>query len=368
MSAFDPKRTSEAHLGRAAQWLPEGAAYLNMDGMALGSGKKPMRRREFISLLGGAAATWSLTARAQQQERMRRIGWLASGGPISYRFSLAAFRDGLRALNYVEGQNINIEYRWAEGNLAQLPALAKELVDLKVDIILAGGSTGAEAVMRATSVIPIVTAGATDLVQAGLVKSLARPGGNLTGFVVVVPDIAAKRLQMMLEIKPETRRAAILRNPTNVTANLEWEIVKEFAAVNNIALTLYDAYDLEGLARTLTTIPQSDPDIFVLLTNPFVFTYRKLIVNAVNRFRLASMYISREFVDDGGMICYGASTTDTYRRAADYVDKIFKGAKPADLPIQMPTKFELVINLKTAKAIGVTIPSSVLARADEVIE
>jgi putative ABC transport system substrate-binding protein len=337
-----------------------------MDGMALGSGKKPMRRREFISLLGGAAATSS--ARAQQQERMRRIGWLASGEPISYRFSLAAFRDGLRALNYVEGQNINIEYRWAEGNLAQLPALAKELVDLKVDIILAGGLIGAEPAMRATSVIPIVTAGATDLVQAGLVKSFARPGGNLTGFVAVEPSVAAKRLEMMLEIKPETRRAAILRNPTNVAANLEWEIVKKFAAANNIALTLYDAYDLEDLAKTLTTIQQSDPDIFVLLTNSLVFTYRKLIIDAVNRFRLASMYTDRAFVEDGGMISYNASTADTYRRAADYVDRIFKGAKPADLPIQLPTKFELVVNLKTAKAIGVTIPSSVLDRADEVIE
>ena len=368
MSAFDPKRTSEAHLGRAAQRLPEGAAYLNMDGMTLGSGKKPMRRREFISLLGGAAATWPLPARAQQRERMRRIGWLASGDPISYRPSLAAFRDGLRALNYVEGQNINIEYRWAEGNLARLPELAKELVDLKVDIILAGGSTSAEPAMHATSVIPIVTAAATDLVQAGLVKSFARPGGNLTGFVVVEPSVAAKRLQIMLEIKPETRRAAILREPNSVPANLEWEFVKKFAAVNNIALTLHDAYDLEGLAKTLTTIPQSDPDIFVLLTNPFVLTYRKLIIDAVNRFRLASMYVSRAYVEDGGMISYGTDRLDTYRRAADYVDKIFRGAKPADLPIQMPTKFELVVNLKTAKAIGVTIPSSALDRANEVIE
>jgi putative tryptophan/tyrosine transport system substrate-binding protein len=327
-----------------------------------------MRRREFISFLGGAAATWPLPARAQQQERMRRIGWLVSGDPKSYRSALAAFRDGLLALNYVEGQNINIEYRWAEGNLAQLPALAKELVDLKVDIILAGGSNGAQAALYTTSVIPIVNAGATDLVQAGLVKSFARPGGNLTGFVAVEPSVAAKRLQMMLEIKPEKRRAAILRYPNNVSANLEWEIVKKFAAANNIALTLYDAYDLEGLAKTLTTIPQSDPDIFVLLTNPFVFTYRKLIIDAVNRFRLASMYTDRAFVEDGGMISYGTDRLDTYRRAAEYVDKIFKGAKPADLPIQMPTKFELVVNLKTAKAIGVTIPSSVLDRANEVIE
>jgi putative tryptophan/tyrosine transport system substrate-binding protein len=246
--------------------------------------------------------------------------------------------------------------------------VSQDLVDKKVDLILAGGSVGAEAAMHATSVIPIVSAGASDLVQLGQVKSLARPGGNLTGFVAVMPSITAKRLQIILEIKPETRRAAILRNPTNPTANLEWEIVKEFAAANNIALTLHDAYDLEGLAKTLTTIPQSDPDIFVLLTNPFVFTYRKLIVDAVNRFRLASMYGYREFVEDGGMICYGPNTPDTYRRAAEYVDKIFKGAKPADLPVQMPTRFELVINLKTAKALGVQIPPQLLARADEVIE
>jgi putative tryptophan/tyrosine transport system substrate-binding protein len=326
-----------------------------------------MRRRAFIAGLGSAAA-WPVVARGQQSNRVRRIGWLASGGPTSYRFSLAAFRDGLRALNYVEGQNINIEYRWAEGSLAQLPELAKDLVDQKVDIILAGGSTGAEAAMHATSVIPIVSAGTADLVQLGLVKSLARPGGNLTGFVSVVPSFAEKRLQIMLEIKPESRRAAILRNPTNANANLEWEIVKEFAAANNIALALHDAHDLEGLAKTLTTIPQSVPDIFIQLTNPFVFTYRKLIVDAVHRFRLAAIYTAREYVDDGGMICYGANTPDSYRRAAEYVDKIFNGAKPADLPVQMPTKFDLVINLKTAKALDVPIPPMLLARADEVIE
>jgi ABC-type uncharacterized transport system substrate-binding protein len=309
-----------------------------------------------------------VVARAQQSNRVRRIGFLAPGGPISYRFSLAAFRDGLRALNYVEGQNINIEYRWAEGNVDLLPELVKDLVDRKVDIILTGGNNGAEAAMYATSVIPIVSAGASDLVQLGLVKSLARPGSNLTGFVSVLPSFAEKRLQIMLEIKPEARRAAILRNPTNANANLEWEIVKEFAAANNIALALHDAHDLEGLAWTLTTIPQSDPDIFIQLTNPFVFNYRKLIVDAANRFRLAAIYTAREFVDDGGMICYGASTTDAWRRAAEYVDKIFKGAKPADLPVQMPTTFDLVINLKTAKALGVEIPPMLLARADEVIE
>jgi putative tryptophan/tyrosine transport system substrate-binding protein len=326
-------------------------------------------RRELLAAFGGAAAAWPLVARAQEPKiRVPRVGWLVTGAPTSYRFSLAAFRDGLRALSYVEGRNITIEYRWAEGNVARLAELARDLVDQKVDIILAGGSVGAEAAKRATSLIPIIAAGVGDLVELGLVTSLARPGGNLTGFVASAPETAAKRFQIMLEIKPEAKSAAVLWNPASPGTKLEWGIAKEFAAANNIGLALHDARDVEELRNALARIPQSGPDVLVVLNDPLMFTYRKVVADAARQLRLPAIYGFREYVDDGGMISYGPSITDTYRRAAGYVDKILKGAQPPDLPVQLPTRFELVINLKAAKALGLEIPPTLLARADEVIE
>jgi putative ABC transport system substrate-binding protein len=328
-----------------------------------------MRRRDFITLFGGAAIAWPLAVRAQQpMTRVPRIGWLVTGSPVSHRFSLAAFRDGLKALGHVEGQNVSIEYRWAEGNAAWLPELAKDLVHQKVDIILAGGSVGAEAAKHATSLIPIVAAGTGDLVELGLVTSLARPDGNLTGFVAAAPETAAKRFQIIKEIKPEARRAAVLWNSASSNAKLEWNVAKEFAAANDIGVVLYDARDAEELRSALASIPRSVPDILVVLNDPFMFTYRKIVADAVRQLRLPAVYGYREYVDDGGMISYGASIADTYRRAADYVDKILRGAQPAELPIQLPTKFELVISLKAARELGLEIPPTLLARADEVIE
>jgi putative ABC transport system substrate-binding protein len=291
-----------------------------------------------------------------------------TGSPTTHRFSLAAFRDELKALGYVEGQNIRIEYRWAEGNVTRLPELANDLVRGKVDIILAGGSVGAEAAKQATSVIPIIAAGVADLVELGLVTDLALPGGNLTGFVATAPEAAAKRFQIMTEIKPQARHAAVLWNPTSSSAKLEWKIAKAFAATNDIAVELYDAPAIEQLNDALAKIPQSGAEFLVVLNDPFMFTYRKPIVDAANRSRLPSIYGFREFVDDGGMISYGTNISDTYRRAAGYVDKVLKGARPADLPVQLPIKFELLVNLRTTKALGLTMPPTLLARADEVIE
>jgi len=320
-------------------------------------------------VLAGAASAWALAARAQQlTAKVPRIGWLVTGSPTSYQFSLGAFREGLKALGYVEGQNIKIEYRWAEGNVARLPQLANELVERKVDVILAGGSLGAEAAKRATSVIPIIAAGVGDLVELGLVTSLARPGGNLTGFIAGAPETAAKRLQIIKESMPQVRRAAVLWNPSSANAQLESQAAKEFAATNDIVVVVYDSRNVEELKNALARIPQSDSDILVVLNDPFMFTYRKIIVDTAARLRLPSIYGFREFVDDGGMISYGVSITDTYRRAAGYVDKVLRGAQPGDLPAQLPTKFELVVNLKTAKAIGFALPDSFLLRADEVIE
>jgi putative ABC transport system substrate-binding protein len=327
-------------------------------------------RRRFLATLGGLAVAWPLAARAQQPAtKVHRIGWLVTGTPTSYRFSLAAFLDGLKALGYVEGRNISIEYRWAEGDVAQLPKLANELVEQKVDIILAGGSVGAEAAKHATSDIPIIAAGVGDLVQLGLVTTLARPGGNLTGFVAAAPpETGAKRFQIMKEIMPQAKRAAVLWNPISSGTRLEWATAKEFSDENDIVVILHDARNTEELKNALAMIPRSDPDFVVVLSDPFTFTYRKVIVEAAERLRLPSIYGYREFVEDGGMISYGTTISDTYRRAAGYVDKILKGEKPADLPVQLPTKFELVVNLKTAKALGLEMPAALLARADEVIE
>ena len=327
-----------------------------------------MKRRAFITLLGGTAVAWPLTARAQQPGAMRLIGWLSTGNPTSHRISLAAFRDGLTALDYVEGRNITIEYRWADGKVDRLPGLADELVQQKIDIILAGGSLGAQAAKRATSLIPIVAAGTGDLVELGLASTLARPGGNLTGFVAAAPETAAKRVQIMSEIMPEGRHAAILWNPDSLNAELERKVVNDSAVAFRLALTFHEARTLTDLEKTLPTIPQFRPDMLIVLNDPFMFTHRKSIVESAERSRLPAIYGYREYVDDQGLVSYGTNISDTYRRAAGYVDRILKGSKPNDLPIQLPTKFELVINLKTAKALGLEVPPMLLARADEVIE
>jgi putative tryptophan/tyrosine transport system substrate-binding protein len=324
-----------------------------------------MRRREFFIVFGSAIA-WPLGGHAQQP-KVPRVGWLVTGSPASHRFSLAAFQDGLKALGYVEGQNISIEYRWAEGNLSRLPELSKDLVQQKVSVILAGGTPVVEEVKRATSTIPIVAAGVGDLAELGLIGSLARPGSNLTGFVANAPETAAKRFEVMREIKPQARRAAVLGNLGSSIARLELGFAQTFASANDLAITLYDARKVDELKTILTKLSHSDPDILVVLNDPFVFTYRKIIVEANNQLQLPAAYGYREFVDDGGLISYGSSITDSYHRAAGYVVQILKGAKPADLPVQLPTKFELVINLNTAKALGLTIPFALLSRADEVI-
>ena len=324
-----------------------------------------MKRREFISLLGGAAVAWPLAASAQQSATKKNfptVGWLVTGSPTSYRHSLAAFRDGLTEAGYFEGRNVSIEYKWAEGNVSRLPELARDLVYQQVDVILAGGSVGAEAAKRATSTIPIVAAGVGDLVELGLVTSLAHPGGNLTGFVAAAPETAAKRFQMIKEVLPKARRVAVLWNPTSSNAQLEWKAVKEFAQSNDPIITLYDARDFSELSAALDRIKQSRPDALVNLNDPFLFTARKRVVDSVEAMRVPAIYGYREYADEGGLISYGTSIADTYRRAAQYVDKILKGVVPADLPVQLPTKFELVINLKAAKALGLAVPHGLLTR------
>ena len=309
-----------------------------------------MRRRDFITLVcGGAAATWPLAARAQQavaDKKLPIVGWLVTGSPTSYRHSLSAFRDGLAAAGYREGQNIRIEYRWAEGKVSRLPELARDLVRDASGCILAGGSVGAEAAKDATTSIPIVAAGVGDLVEVGLVNSLAHPGGNLTGFIAAAPETAAKRFQMIKELMPKAKRAAVLWNPTSSNAQLEWKVAKGFAETNDFIVTLYDARDFPELSTVLDQVKQSAPDVLVNLNDPFLFAARKLVVDSVRAMRVPAVYGYREYVEDGGLMSYGTSIVDTYRRAAQYVDRILKGGTPADLPVQLPTKFELVINLQ----------------------
>jgi putative tryptophan/tyrosine transport system substrate-binding protein len=325
-----------------------------------------VKRRTFIAALGSAAA-WPVVARGQGlPPRTARIGWLVSGSSDSYRFSLAAFREGLRALGYQEGQNLFIEYRWAEGQVDRLPALAAELVEQKVDAILAGGTIGARAARNATREIPIVAAGAGDLVASGLVSNLPRPGGNLTGFIASMPELAGKRLEIMKEIEPTARTVAVLRN--TVTPQVEWKLIQEAGLDLGLTLESFEIRNVQDLDGALVAIPKTHPDFMSVVNDPFVFVYRKKISNAAVQAKLPAIYGFREFVEEGGLISYAPSIADTYRRAATYIDKILRGAKPGDLPVEQPVKFELVINLKTAKTLGLTIPPSLLARADEVIE
>jgi putative ABC transport system substrate-binding protein len=245
--------------------------------------------------------------------------------------------------------------------------LARQLVQRQVDVVLAGGSTGAQAAKEATSVIPIVAAGTGDLLELGLVTSFARPGGNLTGFVAAAPETAGKRLQIMSEIAPQAKRAAVLWDGAT-NSGLELRVVAQLAGTFSLALQRYEARSVQELDSALTAIVQSDAQMLVVLNDPFIFTHRKKIIEAVAKSRLPATYGFREFADDGGLISYGPNISDGYRRAASYVDRILKGERPADLPVQAPTIYELVLNLKTAKSLGLELPPSLLARADEVIE
>ena len=320
-----------------------------------GSGDRVMDRRAFLAGTRPALLAAPLAAEAQPAGKIYRVGWLVSGSPISHRLSLAAFKEGLQKLGYTEGRNIRIEYRWAEGDLSRLPELASELVRLQVDVILAGGTAGASAARNATREIPIVMAGAGDPVEAGLVTSLSRPGGNLTGFAAAAPESASKRLELLKEAVPKIHRVAVIWNPTSSTAQREWSVTQEAAKILGLALISREARNEQELKDVLTAVVNTQADSMMILNDAFVFTYRKIIADSAIGSRLPSVYGFSEFVDAGGFMSYGAVISDTYRRAAAYVDRILKGAKPWDLPVEHPTKFELVINLKTAKALGLTI-------------
>jgi putative ABC transport system substrate-binding protein len=303
-----------------------------------------------------------------QPGKAYRIGYVGNSSPSLEPRLLAAFRDGLRDLGYVEGQNIRIEYRWAEGRYERLPDFMAELVRLKVDLIVVAGTPATLAAMKATSAIPIVMAVIGDALEAGVVPSLARPGGNVTGLSTVVPELEGKRLELLKQALPKLSRLAVLANPTNPFVIAALKHSQRAAEELHVKLQRVDVRQPEEFGNAFSIIAKERPDALVVIADRFMLAHRAQIVAFGTTSRLPGMFPYGEFVEEGGLMAYGPSYPDMFRRSTSYVDKILKGAKPADLPVQQASKFELVINLKTAKALGLTIPPSLLLRADKVIE
>jgi putative ABC transport system substrate-binding protein len=325
-----------------------------------------MKRREFISLLCGVTVAWPITARAQQPEKVPRIGYLGSSS-ASARDEV--FRQGLRELGYVEGKNIVIEYRFAEGKFDRLPDLATELVQLKTDVIVAQATQASLAAKGATKTIPIVMCNVSDPVGSGLVASLARPGANITGTASMTAEVVGKSLALLKETVPNLSRVAVLWNPDN--AIFQAQMLRETqiaAAALGVELQTFGTRGADEFDRAFAAISRARVGALLVLADTILIFHRAQIVDFAEKSRLPAMYGTREYAADGGLMAYGPNYDDVNRRAATYVDKILKGAKPADLPVELPTKFEFVINAKTAKALGLTVPPSLLARADEVIE
>jgi putative tryptophan/tyrosine transport system substrate-binding protein len=321
-----------------------------------------MRRRDFIILLAGASG-WPSAVRAQQKT-VPVIGFLGGGSPGGG----AAFRQGLIEAGFVEGQNVAIEYRWAEGHYDRLPALAADLVGRKVDLIVAGGMPLALAAKSATSTIPIVFIVGTDPVELGLVASLARPGGNLTGIAIMATELMPKRLELLSEVVPQAGVIALLVNQNNASAEPQMRDVQEAARAKGVQLNILKASSESEIDTAFATLVQLQARALVVGTDPFFYSRREQLVALASRYAVPAIYEFRDFTAVGGLISYGPSFAAVNRQAGIYAGKILKGAKPADLPVEQPTTFELVINLNTAKALGLTIPPSILARADEVIE
>ena len=327
-----------------------------------------MRRREFIKLLGGTATAWPLAARAQQLA-MPVIGFLSSRSPGESANFVSAFREGLRETGFVEGQNVLIAFRWAEGRYDQLPGLAAELVDLRVAVLFAaGGSPPALAAKAATQTIPVVFSAVTDPVRLGLVASLNKPGGNVTGMSLLTFEMVAKSAQLLKELVPTARVIAYLVNPSNPSAELYANEALNAASALGIAVRVLNASTEDDLDEAFASLPKMGVTGLVVPAEPFFDSHRERIVALSKRYSIAVISNLREYVVAGSLVSYGASLSDSYRRAAIYAGRILKGDKPTDLPVMQPTKYDLVINLKTVKALGLAVPPSLLARADEVIE
>ena len=327
-----------------------------------------MRRRELIFLLGGAAISLPFAAHAQQKA-MPVIGYLGTGSPSPGAANVAAFRDGLSETGYVEEKNVAIEFRWAEGHYDRLPALTTDLVDRKVDVIVtSGGTPPALAAKSATATIPIVFASVGDPVRVGLIASLARPGGNVTGFSNIAVELIPKQLELLSELVPQATVIAFLVNPNNPGTERFIGGVQEAARTKGVQLPILKARTESEIDAAFASLVELQAGALLISPEAFFTSRLDQLAALASRHAVPAIYGFREFAASGGLISYGASLTANFRQAGIYAGRILKGEKPADLPVQRPTKFELVINLKTAKAIGLTVPQSILARADEVIE
>ena len=329
-----------------------------------------MQRREFITLLGGAAGAWPLAARAQQREQMKRIGILlpATAEDAVFQARLAAFYQELALLGWSIGRNVRIDTRWATTNAAEIRRHAAELVALAPDVILASGTSTVGPVLQVTRTVPIVFPIVADPVGAGFVDSLARPGGNATGFLTFEYSLAGKWLELLKQIMPGVTRAAVFRDATLSNGMAQFGAIQAVAPslkVEVIPVNMRDAGEIEQSVKTFARAPNGG---LIVTAGVAALRHRDLIITLAARHKLPAVYWDRLLVTAGGLISYGPDSIDNFRRAAGYVDRVLKGEKPADLPVQTPTKYETVINLKTAKALGLTVPPSVLARADEVIE
>ena len=319
----------------------------------------------FLTILVSLAGCLGIAA-AQQPKKVPRIGVLFPGLPSTYSLRAEAFLQGLRDLGYVDGKTIEIEWRWGEDKVGRLPNLAAELVRLNVDVIVTSGTPASKALKNAT--IPIVMALVGDPVGTGLVASLARPGGNLTGLTNIAPDLSGKRLELLKEVVPNASRVAAMLNPTTSVVQFELKEAQVAARGLGVQLQPIEASDSNSLQEAFATMTRNRVRALIVLTDGIFYSQRSRIVELATKNRLPAMYFQPEFTDDGGLMSYAPNTNQFFRRSALYVDKILKGAKPADLPVEQPTKFELVINLRAAKQIGLTIPPNVLARADKVIK
>lgn len=330
-----------------------------------------MRRREFLGVLGVAAASslaGPLAALAQQSVRVPRVGFMGNSTEALEANLVGPFRDGLRDLGYVEGRNIVVEYRWAEGKYERFPTLIAELLTAKVDAIVTAGTPAAMAVKKATTTVPLVMVAVGDPVGVGLVPGLARPGGNLTGLSSIAPDLEGKRLELLREVVPKLAHVGVFFNPANLFHTVSMRNARtaaEALGIKLLPLSVRVSQDLDG---AFTTILKEKPDALLVLADRVYLHERKRMMDFSFEHRLPNVNAHKEMIEAGGLMSYGPSYEDMHRRAADYVDKILKGAKPGDLPIQQPTKFDLKVNLKTAKALGLDVPPTLLARADELIE
>ncbi len=325
-----------------------------------------MKRRDFIRSIGGAVAAWPIAARAQQPARVRRIGVMAPGvaADLERQNRIAAFQQALRELGWTDGGNVRIDYRDAEG----IRSAAAELVAHAPDVIFAVGSSALAALQQVTRTVPIVFAVVADPVGAGYVDSLARPGGNVTGFLLFEYGIAGKWLELLKQTMPALTRAAVIRDPSSSAGIGQWAVIEAMAPSMGVELSLINIRDAGEIEHDIAAFARLSNGGLIVTANPLVTQHRELIIGLAADHKLPAVYFERYFVTGGGLISYGPHMVDQFRRAAGYVDRTLKGEKPADLPVQAPTKYELVVNLKTARTLGIDVPPALLARADEVIE